>query len=147
MDSVTVNLLSALLVVLFVLVVVLWWLFHSMKRREHSRDFLMKDREEWRKRWKELEAMLAGPSIGWSVAIVEADKLFDRVMKSMAMPGKDFAERLRFLSSTRPAVRAVWPAHLVRNRIVHEESHVLDQRGAKQALKTFKEALEELGIL
>ncbi|KKU49279.1 hypothetical protein A3H10_04180 [Candidatus Uhrbacteria bacterium RIFCSPLOWO2_12_FULL_46_10] len=139
----TILLLTAVLGV----VVGLIYLLKYLKRRSYARDFRINDRLAWQKRWQELEAMLAGGSSQWAVAVIEADKLFDRVTRSMALPGKDFGERLRFLSLSRPEIRAVWPAHLIRNRLVHEAHYELDRRTAISVLKTFERALKDLGIL
>jgi len=135
------------LAVVLAVVVGLVYLFKYLKRRSYSRDFRINDRQAWQKRWQELEAMLAGGASQWAVAVIEADKLLDRVMRSMALPGKDFGERLRFLSLSRPEIRAVWPAHLIRNRLVHESHYELERRVALNALKTFERALKDLGVL
>jgi len=135
------------LAVVLAVVVGLVYLFKYLKRRSYSRDFRINDRQAWQKRWQELEAMLAGGASQWAVAVIEADKLLDRVMRSMALPGKDFGERLRFLSLSRPEIRAVWPAHLIRNRLVHESHYELERRVALNALKTFERAFKDLGVL
>ena len=135
------------LAVVLAVVVGLVYLFKYLKRRSYSRDFRLDDRRAWQKKWQELEAMLAGGSSQWTVAVIEADKLLDRVMRSMALPGKDFGERLRFLSLSRPEIRAVWPAHLIRNRLVHESHYELERRVALNALKTFERAFKDLGVL
>ena len=135
------------LAVVLAVVVGLVYLFKYLKRRSYSRDFRINDSQAWQKRWQELEAMLAGGASQWAVAVIEADKLLDRVMRSMALPGKDFGERLRFLSLSRPEIRAVWPAHLIRNRLVHESHYELERRVALNALKTFERAFKDLGVL
>src|SRR3989338_6029178 len=132
-----------IIAVLVIFVVGGYLLFRWLRRRENSREFRISDRQAWAKRWQELEKMLDGSESQWSMAVMEADKLFDRVMRSMALPGKDFGERLRFLSLSRPEIRAVWPAHLIRNRLVHESHYELDRRTAISVLKTFERALKE----
>src|SRR5574340_135401 len=53
------------------------------------------DKNGIKKRWQEIEAMLAGPGeMNYKIAVMEADKLFDFVLKSMSMSGKDMGERI-----------------------------------------------------
>ena len=141
------NVVVFIIISLVVIGFAVYWLLQYLLRRENSREFRIDDREAWAKRWRELVAMLEGDAAQWSVAVIEADKLFDRIMRSMALPGKDFGERLRFLSSSRSALRSVWPAHILRNRLVHESGYAISKREASQALKTFEHALKELGVL
>lgn len=136
--------LSALLISVVVGIV---YLLKYLKRCSSSRDFRINDKLAWQKKWKELEDMLDGNQSQLAVAVIEADKLLDRVMKSMALPGKDFGERLKFLCYSRPELKAVWPANLVRNRLVHEAHYELDRRSALNALKSFERALKDLGVL
>jgi hypothetical protein len=123
------------------------YLLRYLRRRDAARDFRVDNKAAWRKRWQELEAMLDGPEAQWSVAVIEADKLFDRIMKSMALPGQDFGERLKFLTLSRPELKFIWPAHLVRNRFVHEANYELTRREATDALKAFARGLKGLGVL
>jgi len=138
---------AALILGLMVVVVIVVFFLRYLRRRGRARDFRINDRLAWQKKWQELELMVDGHSSQLAVAVMEADKLFDRVMKSMALPGKDFGERLKFLCHSRPEVRAVWPAHLARNRLVHESYYELDKRAAVKALKLFACALKDLGVL
>ncbi len=106
------------------------------------------DKKDIKSRWKEIEAMLEGPGeMDYKIAVMEADKLLDYVLKSMSMSGKDMGERIRFASFKFGRLRKVWWAHVLRNQLVHETTFTLDRGTAKRALKTFKTALEELGAL
>ena len=104
------------------------------------------DKTGIKKRWQEIEAMLGRPGeMNYKLAVMEADKLLDYVLKSMSMSGKDMGERIRFASFKFGRLRKVWWAHVLRNQLVHETTFSLDYGTAKRAIKTFKRALEELG--
>lgn len=106
------------------------------------------DRVDIRKRWQEIEKMLHSKEEGnRRLAVLEADKLLDFALKSMAMPGKDLAERLRFAVFKYTNLKKVWWAHGIRNRLVHESSFFLPYSLAKKAIHKFKKALEEIGAL
>jgi len=106
------------------------------------------ERRAIKKRWQEIEGLLKkNDEASWRMAIMEADKLLDYVLKSMAMPGKDLGERLKMISYKYPKIRQVWWAHKIRNRLVHEAEFRIDYGTVKAALKTFRNGLKVLGIL
>ena len=106
------------------------------------------DKTGIKKRWQEIEKMLDRPGeMNYKLAVMEADKLLDYVLKSMSMSGKDMGERIRFASFKYSRLRKVWWAHVLRNQLVHEATFSLDHATAKRAIKTFKRALEEIGAL
>ncbi len=132
------------------LIVVIAGFFVMAKRSFGSKnrnDFRIEDREAWAKRWAELEGWLSQGESHWQVAIIEADKLLDRVLKSMHLHGDTMGERLKFLTLTRTDLKFVWSAHLLRNRLAHESNFQLNRRMAAEALNTYKQALKKLGVL
>lgn len=106
------------------------------------------DKTGIKNRWQEIENMLKRPGeMNYKIAVMEADKLLDYVLKSMTMSGKDMGERIRFASFKYSRLRKVWWAHVLRNQLVHEATFSLDHTTAKRAIKTFERALRELGAL
>ncbi len=112
-----------------------------------SREYKL-DRAGIKKRWQEIENLLKKPGeMNYKIAVLEADKLLDYALKSMAMPGKDLAERIRFASFKFNKLKRIWWAHGVRNQLVHEPSFHLNYGIAKKAIRDFKRALKEIGVL
>ncbi len=106
------------------------------------------DKSGNRKRWREIKKLLEQPGeMNYKLAVLEADKLLDFILKSMSMPGKDLAERLRFACFKYSRLKRVWWAHVLRNQLVHEATFSLNYRTAKRAIKTFEAAFKELGVL
>lgn len=135
-------------VVVIIVVAAAYVVWRRLQRTSRSKDFPMNDRLAWQKRWQEIITLLdSSMEAQWQVAIMEADKLFDRVLQSMHLPGKDFGERLRYLTGSRPNLRYVWQSHITRNRLAHEHNFVLSQGIAKQTVQGFGRALKELGVL
>ncbi len=99
-------------------------------------------------RWAEIEKLsdMQG-DMSLKLAVMEADKLLDYALKSMAMSGATLGERLKFAQYKYDNLRRVWPAHKIRNQIAHEPSFYLDRGTGKRALKDFKDALREIGAL
>lgn len=112
------------------------------------RGFDERDRNEMRRRWREVEQMARQPGeLGRKMAVIEADKLLDQALKSLSMAGTTLGERLKFAAYKYPDLRDVWPAHRLRNQLAHEASTHLDEGMARHALAQFKRALERLGAL
>jgi len=74
---------------------------------------------ELTKLWEEIEAMEP------KMAVIEADKVVDVVLKRAGVPGETMAERLRKVQKQvqRPIYSGMWEAHKMRNRLVHEVGH------------------------
>jgi hypothetical protein len=104
-------------------------------------------RERVKAKWIEIEQLSASGSMGAKMAIVEADKLLDGVLKSMMMHGETLGERLKFAGYKYPELRNVWPAHRLRNQIVHESTFSVSERHARAALHDYEKALKSIGVL
>lgn len=102
------------------------------------------NQQYFQQRWAELLARVKTPE-GMMLAIIDADKLLDEALKKHRMKGKTMGERLvsaqRLLSDN----DAVWYAHKLRNRLVHEPNVRLKKNEAKNALAGFKLGLHDLG--
>ncbi len=129
-------------VVVFLIAVVLIfrWFIRSFKRWLARRSHAL-DRDEMRARWKRIEVM---PD---QLAIIEADKLLDYVLKAMHMPGESFAFRMQFAQKKFYELKRVRWAHNLRNKLVHESDFVLQKRQAYAALKEYERSLKLLGAL
>lgn len=97
--------------------------------------------------WDQIEQTAKQGKTGGKIAIIEADKLLDTVFKAMNVPGETMGERLKAAGYRRPALRNVWTAHRVRNRLVHETDYELRDRDVRETLEDFKRALQELKVL
>jgi hypothetical protein len=71
---------------------------------------------ELTKIWEDIEKMEP------KMAIIEADKLVDVILKKAGIAGNTMAERLRKVQKLvqRPIYSGMWEAHKLRNHIVHE---------------------------
>ena len=131
-----------------IVVVTLILIVNTIKHFFASRGFEGTDRETMRRKWQEIERMLDTPGqMSAKLAIFEADKLLDYALKALAMSGETLGERLKFAQYKYPELREVWWAHKIRNQLAHEASFHLDPSVAKNALRTFKKALERLGAI
>lgn len=97
--------------------------------------------------WDQIEQSVKQGKLGEKIAVIEADKLVDNVLKSMLIPGETMGERLKAAGYKYPGIRDVWPAHRIRNRLVHESEYHLYPGDAKRTLEDFRRALRELNVL
>lgn len=126
----------------------IWILFWQIKRMLRRPEMIGLDKQGIRRRWEEIEIMLKKHGeMTDKVAILEADKLLDMVLKAMTMPGQTMGERLKVASYKYPNLDRVWWAHKIRNQMVHEASFAIGHRTAKAAIKTYEHALKGLGLL
>jgi hypothetical protein len=96
--------------------------------------------------WAELLARVKTPE-GMVLAIVDADKLLDQALKKRRFKGKTMGERLVSAQRMISDNDAIWYAHKLRNRLVHEPNVRLKKREAQTALAGFRQGLKDLGAL
>ena len=81
------------------------------------------------------------------MAVIEADKLVDMILKRAGMAGETMGERLRRTQKlvARGVYNDMWEAHKVRNQLVHEIDHGIDSQKSAQAIWKMKKYLVDLG--
>lgn len=107
------------------------------------------DQEEYRSHLDRIEKSLEKDQPAtYTVAIISADKLLDRAMSDLGIPGKTMGDRLKNSGRNRfSELNAVWYAHKIRNQIAHENGFSPEYRQTLHALSTYKTALKDLGAI
>ncbi|MCK9360962.1 hypothetical protein M0Q28_01910 [Patescibacteria group bacterium] len=104
-------------------------------------------REKIKATWEQIEKSSGMGIMGAKLAVIEADKLLDGVLKSMLIPGETLGERLKAAQYSHPNIKNVWPAHKLRNQLVHDATFEITASQARRALADFKAALHTLRAL
>ena len=104
------------------------------------------NREYYEKRWQELLGRVKTDD-GMVLAVIDADKLLDEALKRRGFKGKTMGERLVSAQRSISDNDAVWYAHKLRNRLVHEPDVKLKKKEAQNALSGFRIGLKDLGAL
>lgn len=104
------------------------------------------NREHFQYQWAELLARVKTPE-GMVLAVIDADKLLDQALRKHHFRGKTVGERLVSAQRLINDNDAVWYAHKLRNRLVHEPNIKLKKKEAQAALEGFKKGLHDLGAL
>jgi hypothetical protein len=94
--------------------------------------------------WLELLARVKTPE-GMMLAVIDADKLLDEALRKHHFKGGTMGERLVSAQRIISDNDAVWYAHKLRNRLVHEPNIRLKKKEAQTALAGFKQGLKDLG--
>ncbi|MEX0932126.1 MAG: hypothetical protein WDZ81_00785 [Candidatus Saccharimonadales bacterium] len=99
-----------------------------------------------KRRWSEVEEGVKKSGAGRKQAVIEADKLLDYVLKQQGYNGQTMAERLKKAENTLHDKEAVWQAHKLRNRLVHETDADLMGDMGKRDVAAIKQAINDLGV-
>lgn len=89
-----------------------------------------------------------GTSSSIKLAVIEADKLVDHILKESGFKGEHMADRLEKLSvHGLQTFERLWRAHKIRNEIVHAIGSEIPPSEAKQAMEDYEAFLKEVRIL
>ena len=106
------------------------------------------NRENYQAKFLAIENKLRQDSPAtWTVVIIDADKLLDKALIEMGIPGKTMGDRLKRCGDKFEHLNSVWRAHKLRNYIAHEPGFEISYKQAQNALKIYKAALHDLGAI
>jgi|GEM_PF-128928 len=135
--------------IVFAILIKKGWLFSSGKIKTGARGNL--DRNFVSQKWQEIEELVnQGKPSTCKVAIMEADKLVDYVLKAKVGSSGTMADRMKKaqkLFSHYPDYDNLWKAHKVRNQIAHEADHDFFMTQSQNTISQYKKALQELKAL
>ena len=83
----------------------------------------------------------------FETTIINCDKLLDRALIEMGIPGKTMGDRLKRCGTKFNNLDAVWRVHKMRNMIAHESDFELTYKQAQNAVEVYKQALKDLGAI
>ena len=82
------------------------------------------------------------------MALIEADNLFDDLLKLMGLPGESMADRLKYLNSTQVSnIEEIWQAHKLRNQLVHGSEYPIARSEIEFGVRAYEKALKELKFI
>lgn len=95
-----------------------------------------------------LDRLKKGDESNIKMAIIEADKVLDEILKRSGIEGATMGERLKKLTIAQLRnLDAIWSAHNLRNRIVHEPDFSPSISDANFAIKVYEEAFKEFKLI
>ena len=97
-------------------------------------------------RWQALQKHCADKK-SWHLAITDADRLLDDVLKRRHYKGKTTGERLVSAQHDFTNNESLWFGHKLYNRIQDSDYRKLTKQDTLEALGGFRQALKDLGAL
>src|SRR3989338_330037 len=144
---------------LVVSLILLWLIVYSligsgwvMKKYDNWSDILgvgdMGRRRQLRA-WKRIMKQIKkGDVESWKMAILEADKIFDEILKMSGYRGEDVHERFFQLPQEAISNRdKIVASHEIRDKILTEPDFTLSNDEALTILRNYQRALKELGLI
>ncbi len=107
------------------------------------RDAILKER------WQMILAKASAESPdAKKVAVIEADKLVDEVLRRLGVSGEHMADRIAQLSEDDfPGLKKLWNAHRLRNKIAHETRFEIDPTDVRNAIEGFELFLKRVDLI
>ncbi|MDP3988052.1 MAG: hypothetical protein Q8P80_02815 [Candidatus Levybacteria bacterium] len=101
------------------------------------------------KSWQKVLLRLhKGDEANLRMALIEADNLFDDLLKQIGLPGESMADRLKNIDSSQiPNIDEIWRAHKLRNNIVHNHDYPVSKSEIEFGIHAYETALKELGYI
>ena len=131
------------IIAIIILGVFLFIAFALTGKRGHKFDI-----QEYQSKFLTIENKLNREnSATFPLTIINCDKLLDRALIEMGVPGKTMGDRLKRSSDKFSDVNSVWRVHKIRNMIAHENDFELTYKQAQNALVIYKQALKDLGAI
>lgn len=134
--------LSILLVVLIILLIlkisIITPLHRSFKRPSAKSDTPVFSKKKIAKRWTKIENKLnSGIEANYKLAVIEADKLFDMILKNFGY------ERGKKLTS----IDEIKAAGKIKDKIFEDKKIKISKEEAEKLIEAYKKGLEELEVL
>lgn len=131
-----------IIAILIVAVMILIAMGLTKKRSYHF------NKEKYQTRFLTIENRLnKNNSATFMKTVIDGDKLLDKAMNEMGIPGKTMGERLKRSKDKFSDINAVWRAHKLRNALAHEDDLEISYKQAQAALAIYKQALKDLGAI
>ena len=102
-----------------------------------------------KKKWQKITDRIdQNNSSQYKVAILEADKIVDDVIKGMGYKGENMIERLDQSGASHiENAEELKKAHQVRNKIIHEADYQIDRNTAKKIVEIYENFLHQSDFL
>jgi hypothetical protein len=131
------NFVEALLIFVLIDLAILCYVFYFRRKRGFSSSEKKFFEQKWRAVVNEHDH---------HKAILNADKLLDLALQKKGYAGS-LGEKLKKSAKLFSSIDHVWFAHKLRNRVAHEISIEIKLQERLKALRSFEQALKDLGLL
>lgn len=100
----------------------------------------------FQKEWLAVQRLCARKD-SWALAVINADKLLDRALKTKRMKGKSMGERMVSAQRQIGDNDSAWFAHNMAKKLSADTGYVMRESEAKKALVGVGRVLKDMGLL
>ncbi|MDR2336490.1 MAG: hypothetical protein LBE03_00075 [Candidatus Nomurabacteria bacterium] len=137
---------SGLIFFLVAVLIVGALLFFAISATKHK--VVVLDKDQYQADWLAIEnELLKEDEKTYNIAVLEADKLVDKILIEIGAAGKTMGERLKSEGARFSNLNGVWYVHKLRNQIAHERGFSVSFEQARRSLSVYKQALQDLGAI
>ncbi|MDP3052963.1 MAG: hypothetical protein Q8N22_03370 [bacterium] len=99
--------------------------------------------------WQQIQKRLqAGDEENFKLAITEADRILDELLKISGYQGKNMDERLGQITQAQLFnISDAWSAHKIKQRILKEEDFHINKQEAELIINIYKKSFQELELI
>lgn len=138
--------------VLFLNIVLLIYLYgvkSSLRSIKYGVSNVTETKGERQAQWKKIRARLGDDSqTELKLAVLEAEHLVYKSMEEVGYTGETFQERVdKIPPGTCSSMETVMNVHAFRNKIVHDDSVIVEPEQARQAVDIYYDFLDDLGAV
>lgn len=119
----------------------------NMFLEEEVKEEKSPDNERWQ---KIVDQSYTNNPSDWAVAIMEADKMLEDVLRKNNYPGDTIGEMLKSAGGADQflTLDAAWEAHKIRNKVAHGGNDFqLTDRETRRAITLFEQVFREFGVI
>lgn len=101
------------------------------------------------KAWRSIVAKFnAGDQANLKLALIEADRILEMILKNAGFPGENLDERLQKAASVQiPNILDVREAHEGRNKVFSDPAYTITKENANRFLRAYQEFFSYIGFL
>jgi hypothetical protein len=101
------------------------------------------------KAWKQIQKKLRmKESNQWKLAILEADKILDEILRMAGFPGRNLDERLEQADPAQiPNLEELRQAHKTRDRIANEPAFIVTQNEVGIIIEIYRKTFQDLNLI
>lgn len=126
-----------------------WQFKPKLNHKKTKKKTISLRREIYRAQWFNIMLKFKeGDLNSQKLAIIEADKLVDSILKEIGVAGEHLADKLSKINpESLKSLEKLWAAHRIRNDLVHTPGFVLSEEEAKKVLEYYELFLKEIGVI
>ena len=106
-------------------------------------------KKKFQARWEKIKRRLVSEDDkDYKLSIIEADREIEALLRGLSYKGENLGEILDSIPNGQMGgVEEAKQAHLVHNRVIHDENLVLSRKEAREAMENYEKVLEFLDII